>query len=588
MRKKELIFKLIINYKKYYHSFLLIILFIHFIIPLIIFGHIGLIPHDSLETIASDYIISKLYKFNFDYIDYLLNGSYKWFFFETIFYPINILYFFLDVKRFFFVLYILKIIVGYFTFFLLLKKLKFTKFYSAIGGALFVTILSANHQSYFDLAFMPYMIYLLIKNKELKTKNYLIVFFFGLNGGLVHNIFSISLIPFLSIFVFERKNLTLIVKIFLTFIAGLFITDIHLFKIFFSEIPFHRVDMINSRPLIDLFFESLKLPFFEFNISGYHKIYRVFLILTISLSLILFLFIKDKTLRNLIILLMFVIFIRSFLGTNYFTSLFIGPLEALKGLNFMRVDRIIPLLTTTIIMFTLKNIKSYKFRSLFVILIMVSIIFQQLAITGKKFHSSIRSNIKDGKFAELKKFKKDKNILGIILFITNKNNYKNNEYNLGNDKYSWENYFHYENYKIIKELVGDNRVMSVGIDPLVAVMNDIKVIDGYHTLYYLHYKYKFRKIISEEIKDNEFLKDYFDGWGNRVYAFYNDKENLKINFLEAKKIGASFVISGFHIKNNKLKLIKKINGENIYIHSTSWQCYLCLDSDAFYLYKIIN
>ena len=588
MRKKELIFKLIINYKKYYHSFLLIILFIHFIIPLIIFGHIGLIPHDSLETIASDYIISKLYKFNFDYIYYLLNGSYKWFFFETIFYPINILYFFLDVKRFFFVLYILKIIVGYFTFFLLLKKLKFTKFYSAIGGALFVTILSANHQSYFDLAFMPYMIYLLIKNKELKTKNYLIVFFFGLNGGLVHNIFSISLIPFLSIFVFERKNLTLIVKIYLTFIAGLFITDIHLFKIFFSEIPFHRVDMINSRPLIDLFFESLKLPFFEFNISGYHKIYRVFLILTISLSLILFLFIKDKTLRNLIILLMFVIFIRSFLGTNYFTSLFIGPLEALKGLNFMRVDRIIPLLTTTIIMFTLKNIKSYKFRSLFVILIMVSIIFQQLAITGKKFHSSIRSNIKDGKFAELKKFKKDKNILGIILFITNKNNFKNNEYNLGNDKYSWENYFHYENYKIIKELVGDNRVMSVGIDPLVAVMNDIKVIDGYHTLYYLHYKYKFRKIISEEIKDNEFLKDYFDGWGNRVYAFYNDKENLKINFLEAKKIGASFVISGFHIKNNNLKLIKKINGENIYIHSTSWQCYLCLDSDAFYLYKIIN
>ena len=119
-------------------------------------------------------------------------------------------------------------------------------------------------------------------------------------------------------------------------------------------------------------------------------------------------------------------------------------------------------------------------------------------------------------------------------------------------------------------------------------MNDIKVIDGYHTLYYLHYKYKFRKIISEEIKDNEFLKDYFDGWGNRVYAFYNDKENLKINFLEAKKIGASFVISGFHIKNNNLKLIKKINGENIYIHSTSWQCYLCLDSDAFYLYKIIN
>ena len=31
---------------------------------------------------------------------------------------------------------------------------------------------------------------------------------------------------------------------------------------------------------------------------------------------------------------MFVIFIRSFLGTNYFTSLFIGPLEALKRFKF--------------------------------------------------------------------------------------------------------------------------------------------------------------------------------------------------------------------------------------------------------------
>ena len=130
-------------------------------------------------------------------------------------------------------------------------------------------------------------------------------------------------------------------KIFLTFIAGLFITDIHLFKIFFSEIPFHRVDMINSRPLIDLFFESLKLPFFEFNISGYHKIYRVFLILTISLSLILFLFIKDKTLRNLIILLMFVIFIRSFLGTNYFTSLFIGKNYQLEKKNTIKLLKLL-------------------------------------------------------------------------------------------------------------------------------------------------------------------------------------------------------------------------------------------------------
>ena len=69
--------------------------------------------------------------------------------------------------------------------------------------------------------------------------------------------------------------------------------------------------------------------------------------------------------------------------------------------------------------------------------------------------------------------------------------------------------------------------MSVGLDPLVAVMNDIKVIDGYHNLYYANYKYKFRKIISKEIDDNNFLRGYYDGWGNRVYAFYMTKITLK-------------------------------------------------------------
>jgi hypothetical protein len=86
-----------------------------------------------------------------------------------------------------------------------------------------------------------------------------------------------------------------------------------------------------------------------------------------------------------------------------------------------------------------------------------------------------------------------------------------------------------------------------------------------------------------------FLKDYYDGWGNRVYAFYSDKNNLEINFLEAKKIGASYVISGFEIKNSNLKLEKKIPSDTAFIHSTSWQCYLCLDGDrAYYLYKIVD
>ena len=49
--------------------------------------------------------------------------------------------------------------------------------------------------------------------------------------------------------------------------------------------------------------------------------------------------------------------------------------------------------------------------------------------------------------------------------------------------------------------------MSVGLDPMIAVMNDIRVIDGYHSVYPLSYKIKFRKIIEKELTKNIKLND---------------------------------------------------------------------------------
>ena len=66
------------------HLLILLIFFLQIILPLIIFGHIGLIPGDRLEGVAHDYIISKLYNGKIEYIDYFLGGSYEWFFFETV------------------------------------------------------------------------------------------------------------------------------------------------------------------------------------------------------------------------------------------------------------------------------------------------------------------------------------------------------------------------------------------------------------------------------------------------------------------------------------------------------------------------
>ena len=102
-------------------------------------------------------------------------------------------------------------------------------------------------------------------------------------------------------------------------------------------------------------------------------------------------------------------------------------------------------------------------------------------------------------------------------------------------------------------------------------MSDIKVIDGYHTIYSMDYKKRFREIIADELEANDWLRKYYDNWGNRVYAFYNDSNKLLINFKAAKSVGANYVISAFPIKNVALESI----------------CENCRDNKDIFLYKIL-
>ena len=73
--------------------------------------------------------------------------------------------------------------------------------------------------------------------------------------------------------------------------------------------------------------------------------------------------------------------------------------------------------------------------------------------------------------------------------------------------YTFKGYYDYYDYKSIKEKVGKERIISVGLDPLLATYHGINVNDGYHNLYPLHYKNKFRKIIDKQLDNKpEFKK----------------------------------------------------------------------------------
>ena len=123
-----------------------------------------------------------------------------------------------------------------------------------------------------------------------------------------------------------------------------------------------------------------------------------------------------------------------------------------------------------------------------------------------------------------------------------------------------------QDYKKIKDIVKNERTISIGYDPMVAIKNDIYTLDGYHALYPLDYKKKFLKIIDKELNKNNLYKKYYNNWGSRVYCFVSDKNNIEINFLEAKKLNAAYVISEYKINNSLLELITSDFIYNIYLY----------------------
>jgi hypothetical protein len=112
------------------------------------------------------------------------------------------------------------------------------------------------------------------------------------------------------------------------------------------------------------------------------------------------------------------------------------------------------------------------------------------------------------------------------------------------------------------------RVLSFDLDPMIASFNGYDSLDGYVYNYPLQHKEAFRKIIAGELRENMSLKDYYDGWGSRVYLFHRELpvQDIRISWCGAKYSGADYILSKkdlslvsnlkFSVKYGELKLYK--------------------------------
>ncbi len=560
----------------YLHIFFISILALHYLVPLILMGQVVVNIHDNLDIgVVYDHIISKLYKGDFESINYFLSGEIKWYYLQKLFYPINVLHYFLNNELFYYTNDILKKIFPYFSFYLLAKSFNVNKFNSALGATLYATIINIHTPLGFALPFLPYILYLLVNKDYLNKKHYLILFLIGMNSAFVSSFFVfIFLIP-LSFFLRKKVFIPkLYIKTFLIIIGAMFLSGSHLIiGTIVSDEIIHRVDFIMRDSYLDAFLNPFKSLFGILEYNNFKTIFKIPLSILYFILIIFSLFSKDKKIRFLFYFISFIIFLEIFLLSPLLNNIFIGPLTILKAIQFQRVHGIIPISFILIFIFYISILKNKGLKKLLYVLSFSSLIsIQMMTPLPEISQHFIIKNMDANKF----KFAKMKILEGYyfqgLQVILDKKNYTNIK---SSSKFSsnktFNKYYKFDDYKLIKSIVKNSRVMSVGLDPLIAVMNDIYVIDGYHEIYPKSYKIKFRKIIEKELEKNNRIKTLYDTWGSRVYAFYNNQNNLVLDFKYAKKLGAKYVISKFPINNEDLEIA----------------CYKCNNSNNFYLYKIL-
>ena len=548
----------------------------YYLLSLLIFNDVVIYYHDNLENIAVyNHVVSNIYNGNFEGYKIFLSGEFKWYYLDKIFFPINFFHLIFNDKQFFFLIEVLQSVIAYFSFYLFSKFFLKNKRHAIWGAILYFTltnlVVAPEDSPTIFLPFLPYILYLAIIKKNLNLKHLIIIFVIGLNSSLIYDFPSLILIFFFSYFFKENKNVNRLILVGIIMLLGMVITSTPTILSILGE-PTHRVISLKEN-LINVFTVEIKFLINSFVINDLYKLFNLPMVLLKLFLVASIIFFKDKRIKFFVILLFITYILKIILTSEFSQIIFNHILIFLKGYNFSRVSNIIPFLYSLLLVSILNISYNLTYKKLLISMIIVSSVSLQVYLPLTEFTKEIlETNIKEKHLIELKKDYRDKKIQNVIKIILNENNYNfvKIKFNVEANS-SFDNYFKIETYKKIKKIVGDSRVASIGVDPMIAPMNDIGVIDGYHSIYTLDYKNKFRKIIENELEKNSQLKDYYDNWGNRVYLFYNDKNNLLIDFKEAKNVGADFIISAFPIENENLKIA----------------CPKCEYNNQLYLYKIL-
>lgn len=135
----------------------------------------------------------------------------------------------------------------------------------------------------------------------------------------------------------------------------------------------------------------------------------------------------------------------------------------------------------------------------------------------------------------------------------------------------WNNFFAEDIFSQIDAAIGKPQdsyhVVSVGIYPAAAAYNGFYCLDGYSNNYPLEYKHTFRRIMEGELDKNDYVRDFFDNWGNRCYITTAEQANyytfekkwnsviydLDLNIDQLKEMDCKYIFSAAYLMNAEEK-----------------------------------
>ncbi len=492
-------------------AIVIIILFI-FYTPWLFEGGRIVEVHDNLDgEIVHNYIIGQFFGGNYEATKLALNGEVPFFTLSRVTQPLTFLYVILDAWKAYAVTDLVVRIIAFCGIYLLARHFLLSPLLATLLSLQFSV--SISHTAFlFTVSGLPLLLYLFVltsKSSKLGLLIPLLIFFVSSNISItLSGIFFAICLPFFFFGLSLRLDKKLALA-FLFFCLGLIFGNSGLILSYpFNDQVFHRTEWPAFRPYLPFFLTFLDtLRGLISSTTGDHVSLNLAPLILLFLVLLLSRGFRTRA-PVFFILLICIYAFETFIATG--ASNFVR--ELVPFLRYFQVQRFYFLYSVLIFLGVIVSLKGYSKNSLVLYFaILVGIVFNLMQTPHLKEPLRLLAGKKPME--------------------------------------SFNEYYKRADYGNIKAIVGDSPVLSVSIDPMVAPMNGIRSIDGYYSLYPLEYKRRFRLVIAEGLKVSGREK-YYDEWGSRVYTFYEPGPPDVIDFCEAERIGARYVISTKTLTNS--------------------------------------